>query len=1170
MEIICILTDNLEALRTFSDKAAVSDGNKPKNEAQNKTEVEELSSIIRAKTEEIEILSRKSEEAESDVEALRGSFTALTALSDLRVRQLEEEKQTLTMHLVAESLKVSSMAEQVAVLEGKVADKEVQYQRAKQATTALQRMNDQANTKAQTSTPAQAKALTQADRGILRGESDDADGGEDGYGDLHTLRKQASLDEMHRAHEKEIKILTNQILVVQDAKAAAESLLKVSEGSGNNTEHSDLLVKYNALSSELNSEKFSGAAKDVKISTLQDEKEKLKNLTGNIGSLQEKLIRMEQEIVRSHSQLLTKETELLYLNGQIENSDSSSKKTISELHQLNSSLSERMTQTAATMKDLSNQLKTSTEEKSRIEKQYDEMTKICEKLKNELNAERKKSPKVNQLEVERDTLLKTVSLSGNTIRDLEKKISGMTAELEIMKSALLGTERGPAAIEAKDKQIALLIKIDQLGVKNAELIDSHAALLGNERNQHQKVLSSLHEMLKGKEKEITTLKANEVEHDRRNVSSVASPSAPPVPPPPPPPLSQPLPPPPPLPLSEGSAGIAALSLIVGQQQTSVQRLTEKLESAEGLIFALTQALPGSRLTQEPDSFRSPVRGRAATSSANSHRKEAGAKAEAEADSDVDNGGAGESERKADHYNINNMHSPTFTSPANDKRKGQRERDRASKIDSENEKEGETELEKDLILTPVQTSMSETESKLKEATRQWRTNINPAIAESWSKVPSRNDPQVVTKSPMRTRPQRIKEKEKEREREKERPGSELGLEMWALKVARENRFLEDLTATLKEEKLSVRREQESLGRRRAKWRVKKASKPGDTLGKMELREESAELNTHTTRLNAAVEQTRVMQGFLTDRRRKLDALKDSLQQLSECRDALGVPTRVKGSTAHPHTDDADLTLEAMHRLGRELDSEVEVTLHQFGCPSSADEASDRVWGRSAHSNHDGKAVSQDRSYQRSAQNQSTKPRPKPHNQQQQHSSGHPQQAQGMRGFYSPQGSAPFDPRMYPFGYEQGTHYQMQTGPAYSNPDSGYVQQQQDMGRERNQEGYYIPPPSSSSPPRSHEDPGRWSVPPSTTRFNMVGQTLPGDFSSSSMYTYPYTDLRHSAPHTERVPVRDPRAIREQLKDLTKRRAQSTEAYDTHARCVLCCLCVISSTFASSLFAFLLSQ
>ena len=1122
-------------------------------------------------------MSRKSEKAESDVEALRGSFSALTALSDLRVRQLEEEKQTLTMHLVAESLKVSSMAEQVMVLEGKVADKELQYQKAKQAATALQRMSDQANTKAPTTAPAQAKAQTQADRGILRGESEDADGGEDGYGDLHTLRKQASLDETHRAHEKEIRILTNQILVAQDARTAAESLLRSSESSGNNTEHSDLLVKFNALSSELNSEKFSGAAKDVKISTLQDEKEKLKNLTGNIGSLQEKIIKMEQEIVKSHSQLLTKETELLYLNGQIENSDTSSKKTISELHQLNSSLSERMTQAAATVRDLSNQLKTSTEEKSKIEKHYDEKTKICEKLKNELNAERKKSPKVNQLEVERDTLLKTVSLSGNTIRDLEKRISSMTAEMDIMKSALLGTERGPAAIEAKDKQIALLIKTDQLGVKNAELIASHAALLGNERNQHQKVLSSLHEMLKGKEKEITTLKANNVEHDRRKITSVASPSAPPVPPPPPPPLSQPLPPPPPLLPSEGSAGIAALSLIVGQQQTSVQRLTEKLESAEGLIFALTQALPGSRLAQEPDSFRSPVRGSAATSSVimNSHRKEGGAKAEADADSDVDSGSAGESERKADHYKTNNMHSPTFTSPGNDKRKGQRERERSSKIDSENEKEGETELEKDLILTPDQTSMSENESKLKEAARQWRTNINPSIAESWSKVPSRNDPQVVTKSPMRTRPQRIKEKEKEREREKERekekdrPGSELGLEMWALKVARENRFLEDLTATLKEEKLSVRREQESLGKRRAKWRVKKASNPGDILGKMELREESAELNTHTSRLNAAVEQTRVMQGFLTDRRRKLDALKDSLQQLSECRDAFGVPTRVKGSTAHPHTDDADLTLEAMHRLGRELDSEVEVTLHQFGCPSSADEASDRVWGRSAHSNHDGKAVSQDRSYQRSAQNQSTKTRTKPHSQQQ-HSSGHPQQAQGMRGFYSPQGSAPFDPRMYPFGYEQGTHYQMQTGPAYSNPDSGYVQQQQDMSRDRNQEGYYIPPPTSSSPPRTHEDPGRWSVPPSTTRFNMGGQALPGDFSSSFMYTYPYTDLRHSAPHTERVPVRDPRAIREQLKDLTKRRAQSTEAYDTHARCVLCCFCVISSTFASSLFAFLLSQ
>ena len=1240
-----IITDNLDALRTFSEKPTVTEGSKAKNEIQNRTELDELSSIIERKIEEMDILSRKCLSAESEVESLRGSYTALTALSDQRVGQLEGEKQSLTARLASEVDKVSSMREQVRMLEEQVADKEVQYQQAKQASAALQRVNDQAKIKAQSQSQSQSRMLPHTDSNRKDNVEDDEDGDGDGYGELHTLRKQASLDEMHRAHEKEIKILTNKILLAQDATASAQSLLLSSKSSGNQgEEYSDLVLKYNNLSSELSSEKFSGAAKDVKISLLQDEKEKSKSHGGNVETLQVKIMKMEQEIVKSNSLLLTKETELLFLNGQIENSDSSTKKTILELNQLNSSLSERMALAAARVKDLSNQIKNLIEEKFTIENQYEESSKLCEKLKIELNIERKKSPKVNQLEVERDTLLKTVSHSGTTIRDLEKKISSVTAEFEIMKTAFLGTERGPAALDAKEKQVALMIKVDQLTIKSAELLASHALLdekdrtlssafaalqakhrscleeleaaavrhrvtsseaaevknkehsalqniINNERNQHQKVLSSLHEVLKVREKEITTLKANKVEHEHRNSTSVSSPSTPLVPPPPPPPIIQP--PPPPLHLSEGSAGFAALSVIVGQQQTSVQRLTEKLESAESLIFALTQALPGTKLTPDPDSFRSPARGLGATSSVNSQRKEGVARiagdAKVDAESDADSGG-GESERKAtastaDHCKFNKMHSPAFTSPDNEKRKGQkekeRERERASKIEKDKvyekergiEREGGTELEKDLLLTPDQTSMSENENKLKEATRQWKTFINPAIAESWSKVPSRHDPQPHTKSPMRSRPQRTKEKEKE----KERPGSELGLEMWALKVARENRFLEDLTATLKEEKLSVRREQENLGRRRAKWRVKKASNPGDILGKMELREESAELNTHTTRLNAAVEQTRVMQGFLIERRRKLDALKDSLQQLSDCRDALGVSTRVMGSSSHPHTDDADLTLEAMHRLGRELDSEVEVTLHQFGCATSADEASGRARGRHSsspypptgdsdyvrysRSNHDGKPVSQDGLYQQSGQNQSTKPRPKQH----QSSSGHPQQnrSHGMRGFYSPQGPSPnpgpFDPRMYPFGYDQGPSYPMQTqsGPAYSIPENAFIQQQgqqqqqqQDIGRE----GYYIPP-HSTSPPRSHEDPGRWTLPPSTIRFNMGVQRLPGDFpssSSSSMYIYPYTDLRHSTPHTDRAPVRDPRAIREQMKDLTKRRAQSTEAYDTHARYVTLCL------------------
>lgn len=98
--------------------------------------------------------------------------------------------------------------------------------------------------------------------------------------------------------------------------------------------------------------------------------------------------------------------------------------------------------------------------------------------------------------------------------------------------------------------------------------------------------------------------------------------------------------------------------------------------------------------------------------------------------------------------------------------------------------------------------------------------------------------------------------------------------------------------------------------------------------MELKNMSDILNIETMNLNKAVEQTRIMHSFLLDRKRKLDALKEYLQQISIKNSINNKMKKTKFDSDKKsviHNEKIEMTLEIMERLGKELDYDAEVCL-----------------------------------------------------------------------------------------------------------------------------------------------------------------------------------------------------------------------------------------------------
>jgi uncharacterized protein (UPF0305 family) len=123
-------------------------------------------------------------------------------------------------------------------------------------------------------------------------------------------------------------------------------------------------------------------------------------------------------------------------------------------------------------------------------------------------------------------------------------------------------------------------------------------------------------------------------------------------------------------------------------------------------------------------------------------------------------------------------------------------------------------------------------------------------------------------------------------------------------------------------------------------------------RVELKNLSDTLNLETMNLNKAVEQTRIMHSFLLDRKRKLDALKEYLQQISIKNDISNKMKKLKfdsNKKSATHNEKIEMTLEIMERLGKELDYDAEVCIYVCMCINNnvymCIYVSWRDWGRS---------------------------------------------------------------------------------------------------------------------------------------------------------------------------------------------------------------------------------
>lgn len=126
-------------------------------------------------------------------------------------------------------------------------------------------------------------------------------------------------------------------------------------------------------------------------------------------------------------------------------------------------------------------------------------------------------------------------------------------------------------------------------------------------------------------------------------------------------------------------------------------------------------------------------------------------------------------------------------------------------------------------------------------------------------------------------------------------------------------------------------------------MKKALNPKDFSSKSKLKNTSEELNNLTIKLNSSVEQTRTMSVFLIERKKKLDSLKEYLNQLyhtkstvknggkiitkqndkldSKCSSKDSNKENIKdnkqyqsAATSSQHYIDPEMTLEVMDKLG----------------------------------------------------------------------------------------------------------------------------------------------------------------------------------------------------------------------------------------------------------------
>ena len=1095
---------------------------------------------------------REVESLKIEVEGTQERLVLDKNASDVRVRVLTDEVEKLRALADTANVKIKRTEQQLKLSEEDSLEKENRNVLSRQQLTALQLQCDKGET------------------------------------DILVIKSQIKTDASE--NRRVIESLEAQLQSVRAAKATVESLL-LSSGDEDDSAHTDLINQIKQLQGVLDNERNNSLKKDSLLSGYEEEKNQLLMKVKEMSALESTIKKLETELVTCRAQLASHGNELITLKNEVKSSEKSERNEVTKLQDQSATLtSDNLSLTTvvqrqaddvrtlqATVSQLQmklsqseQQLKLSVEDLSRMSEQLDSRGKGKGTASGSASgsgresgagsgrdSNRESSSNVDtqrQLEAERDQYKSTATALEEKIQTMEARTARLEAKIAMSKLPVTPrlSVSGPGSLDNSSNISILNARIDQLTADNSSLAEKNITVIEQnksqsemlnalnskhrlsileinsmelqlsatntereneremiktllqqqmnaERVQHQQALNSLHDIIKLRDTEISKLRTEQSDGNKvRGVGGV---------------------------VQDDVSGIKALSVIVGQQQSSVQRLEEKLMSAEGLIHALSQSIPSQKVSGTDKKVKK-LKG----------RKEGG----------TDTGGSeGESERKS--AAANTIRNDITTSP-------NRNRDREKEKEKEKEKEQRRNEEKNIeveVASPYWQSSSDNESDVpatKGARTYGKVDHNTNLSESWSKA-QRGDDQIPSRTwttAATAKPQRQKEKDRQRDKEQVQGGgggggggAGLELEIWALKIAREDRFLGDLTATLKDEKLSVRKEQEALGKRRSAWRVKKAQNPKDLNSRSELREASNDLNAQTTRLNSAVEQTRVMHGFLTERRRKLNALKEYLHQLSKAKETRQSGRARDETPVAPHRDqddEAELTLENMEQLGRELDSEVEVTLLEFGYgSSSADDTRTKINitppqgsgfeshpryqpRRSSPSQHD--RPYKQNIYQQQQQQQPQQQRPALY---QQHPAPngplyYPQPHPADRGQYN-------DPRSDLFGYDNRPH-----------PRSEYVDQND--GYNNNQHpGYY---PSSStmlSPARRaqssssmREDPLRWAQTASAVRFNLSSKGI----------------VEEEILYDRTAPIRDPRIVRGELKDLTNRRAQTTQAFDTHAR------------------------
>jgi hypothetical protein len=150
--------------------------------------------------------------------------------------------------------------------------------------------------------------------------------------------------------------------------------------------------------------------------------------------------------------------------------------------------------------------------------------------------------------------------------------------------------------------------------------------------------------------------------------------------------------------------------------------------------------------------------------------------------------------------------------------------------------------------------------------------------------------------------------------------------WAARVAREQGRIDQMARALKDEKISLRREQERLNEQRDVWKQQKhasrSSHSNNPIEKSSLRLSSKSLNKATLRLNEQIDRLREIQEWINIRQSKVNLLRKQLDgffSVSQSQSQRGRPSEAAAAPARSGRLSA-AGLDTLEAIAKELDSD----------------------------------------------------------------------------------------------------------------------------------------------------------------------------------------------------------------------------------------------------------